>query len=352
MPPSRLSDADKQEILNLYQRGQETTTTLASRYGVSNSTIIRILKSFLSPDEYDALVQSKRSNGRDKLNDKAFDTLPLDDLPTVAASEPLPLVEVQADALELEPNSTSPVPKPKRRSVTSIPQSLSEDAEDVEVTQLPLMPFSDDRFDLVEQVQELQPVILPSVGSPLPTKRTPSPDEIIALETELLSELKHSRAISQEDLDADDADLDADDADLDDDFDADDEDDFDDEDSEADDEGANADLGVFATDALEIRPLEENSLPRTCYLVIDRTAELVTRPLKEFGELGAISNRDAQERILPVFDNHRIAKRFSNRSQRIIKVPDGRMLRKAAPQLQAKGITRLLIDGRVYTFDP
>lgn len=329
MPPSRLSDADKQEILNLYQRGQETTTTLASRYGVSNSTIIRILKSFLSPDAYDALVQSKRSNGRDKPVEKAAASTLLPDLPPVEAAQSV-LAEPEVIApLELEANNAAqPVPRPKRRS-----QTAASPHEVAEVTQLPLMPLTDTALDGAEESQTR------SIGSPSPTKRNPSSDELLALETELLSELKHSRAISQDDLDADDAELD-------DDFDAD--DDFDDDEGEDDE---TADLGVLATGDLEIRPLEEGSLPRTCYLVVDRTAELVTRPLKDFGELGAISNRDAQERILPVFDNHQIAKRFSNRSQRIIKVPDGRMLSKAAPQLQAKGITRLLIDGRVYTFD-
>ncbi|WP_036534333.1 hypothetical protein [Neosynechococcus sphagnicola] len=61
MPPSKLSDSDKRDILNLYQQPDETTTSLASRYGVSNTTIIRILKSSLLAAEYEALVQQKRS---------------------------------------------------------------------------------------------------------------------------------------------------------------------------------------------------------------------------------------------------------------------------------------------------
>ncbi|MCY7282567.1 MAG: hypothetical protein LH679_03825, partial [Cyanobacteria bacterium CAN_BIN43] len=54
-------------------------------------------------------------------------------------------------------------------------------------------------------------------------------------------------------------------------------------------------------------------------------------------------------KILPVFDNHRIAKRYSNpRTQRVIKLPDGKILQKTYSHLKAKGISRLLIDGRVY----
>ncbi|HAX74933.1 MAG TPA: hypothetical protein DCY88_03635 [Cyanobacteria bacterium UBA11372] len=96
-------------------------------------------------------------------------------------------------------------------------------------------------------------------------------------------------------------------------------------------------------------PLSQALIPKTCYLVVDRAAELVARPLKDFGDLGIIPQEEVQERTLPVFDNHRVARRFSNRTQRVIKVPDGKMLQKVGDHLKAKGITRLLIDGQVYS---
>jgi len=72
--------------------------------------------------------------------------------------------------------------------------------------------------------------------------------------------------------------------------------------------------------------------------------------LKDFGDLGQIPETEFQAKTLPVFDNHRVAKRYSNpRTQRVIKLPDGRVLSKASSHLQAKGITRVLIDGRVYS---
>ncbi len=99
-------------------------------------------------------------------------------------------------------------------------------------------------------------------------------------------------------------------------------------------------------------PLSEASLPKICYLVVDRSAELVARPLREFSDLGRIPVEEVQQKTLPIFDNHRVAKRFSNRSQRVIKVPDGQMLQKTCSHLKAKGITRLLIDGQVYSLFP
>jgi hypothetical protein len=145
-----------------------------------------------------------------------------------------------------------------------------------------------------------------------------------------------------------DEDLDADDLE-DDDFDA--EEEFDDDlDEEGLEEGALLAPGVLQGKSwVQVLPFSEAPLPRTCYLVVDRSAELIARPLKEFGDLGQIPEEEVQEKTLPVFDNHRVAKRFSNpRTHRIIKLPDGKMLERTTSHLQAKGITRLLIDGQVY----
>jgi transposase-like protein len=128
------------------------------------------------------------------------------------------------------------------------------------------------------------------------------------------------------------------------------EDDFDDADDDLEDGEDLADvrevLQVGAT--IEVLPIHEALLPRTCYVVVDRMAELVTRPLKDFGDLGQIPGAEVQANTLPVFDNHRIARRFSHRAQRIVKVPNGNLFKKTNTHLVAKGITRLLVNGRIY----
>jgi hypothetical protein len=100
---------------------------------------------------------------------------------------------------------------------------------------------------------------------------------------------------------------------------------------------------------LTVLPLSAAVFPTTCYLVVDRTAELIVRPLKEFTHLGKIPPEETQQKTLPIFDNHRVARRFSNRTQRVIKVPNSNVLRKASSHLKAKGITRIFLDGRVYS---
>ncbi len=261
MSPKKLTEADKQEILQLYRLPDETTSTLADRYSVSSSTISRFLKSTLQGDEYEELIQQKRLNRTNKSSNSESST------PT------LPL-KVQGLPPKLKLEVSKPLIEP---SLTS----------------------TSDTYEVEEEDEEA---------------------EFIALE-EMWGE-----DIAEEDDDEDD-------------------DDWDEPSGEEDDDGCHLQA---ATSGINILPLEEAPVPRICYLVVDRAAELITRPLKEFGDLGQIPATEVQQRTLPVFDNHRVAKRFSNRFQRVIKVPDGRMLQKTGSYLEAKGITRLLIDGKVY----
>ena len=103
---------------------------------------------------------------------------------------------------------------------------------------------------------------------------------------------------------------------------------------------------------VQITPLSQATLPRTCYIVIDKFAELIVRPLKDFADLGQIAGEETQQRTLPIFDNPRVAKRFSNqRTQRVIKVPDSKVFYKTTQHLKLKGITRLLVDGNIYSLN-
>ncbi len=150
-------------------------------------------------------------------------------------------------------------------------------------------------------------------------------------------------------------------------LDEDDYDDSDDDDLDEDEEELEAippDLdGVEPVESLEIMPLTAATLPRPCYVVVDRRAELLTRPLEAFSGLGPLSQEEAQQNTLPIFDSRPVALRYSQQNQRlfkandvqwrktVVKVPDGEMLRKVTSYLQSKGITRLLYHGRVYALD-
>ncbi|MDT7945476.1 MAG: hypothetical protein RRA39_04105 [Cyanobacteriota bacterium PSP.bin.10] len=109
---------------------------------------------------------------------------------------------------------------------------------------------------------------------------------------------------------------------------------------------------------IQVLPLEELTLPETCYVVVDRYQELTTRPLKEFFGSGSLPIEGMDNaNTLPIFDSHKVARRFSEMSRRgsntyppyrVIQFP-GYILEIVRTQLQKKGITHLLMDGQIYS---
>jgi hypothetical protein len=322
MSPRKLSDADKSDILNLYRYPEETTSTLAVRYGVSNSTISRILKSNLKESEYEDLIQQKRLNRT----------------PGGASSSTTQTTEL---SLEFEPESAPVIqPSTKRPVELDTDSSVSSSADGRRRRRRSSEPLSSDTDQ--RAIQTELPLHLPARVQEEEPDEPDEPDE-------LLDEIEQAESSSLEELLDDDLmDLDDEDDDLDEDLD----DDWEDEGGDDHSQGLLKTSLTHSGINVQVLPLSEASLPRTCYLVVDRAAELIARPLKEFSDLGQIPAEEVQEKTLPIFDNHKVARRFSNRSQRVIKVPDSRMLQKARFHLQAKGITRLLIDGQVYSLLP
>lgn len=352
MAPQKLSDSDKQTILTLYRHPEETTSTLASRYGVSNTTISRILKQGLSEREYETLVQQKRGGLSTRFLNfapESSDPPQLEAEPVELPFEPVPQPEPEPTAPQLVETKPKPqlreLPTPQRRerkrtaiaeakettfeapltktTLDSVEAKIAEVADKnlSSATQIPLLEFSAAMEDQIAkpQSESYSPEAAPRVAE--------------TLAEDLLSE--------EEDFD----DLEDDEEDLDD-------DDLDDDDDSFESSGGLQDFAavhIQSKEQVSVLPLSEAPIPKIFYLVVDRASELITRPLRDFADLGQIPDEEIQAKTLPIFDNHRVARRFSRRMQRVVKVPDGRMLHKVGPYLQAKGITRLLIDGQVYS---
>jgi len=296
MTRSKLTNTEKTQILALSQQPGATVASLAEQFGVSTTTIRRILKTAPPPSAPPAVENAAPEQAE----------------APAAKSKPSPRLRSR------QGSRLDSLPTPQ---ATAHPSDLAPSEVQGELLVVP------ESLDLFE----------------------PEPEAAAS-------------ALLEDDLDELDADLEADlDEDLELDATLEDEDDLDDldedlENDELDEDLENdEDIGVYIGNRvrpetlIQVLPLSAAAIPRTCYLVVDRAAELITRPLREFAELGQIPSEEIQEKTLPVFDNHRVARRFSNRMQRVIKLPDGALLQKTGAQLHAKGITRLLINGQVYS---
>lgn len=333
MSVRKLSELDKRDILNLYRQPGETTSTLASRYDVSNSTISRLLKSRLSEPEYEALIQQKRTNRSHSISESATeaDEEPVETSLTTSVESEESFLDIQESFADSEESLNASPTAPRRRRRRSSVGTEEERAQEQEQEDIPSEIFSgiDSSMPLFQVAMDAAPSNSPDL---LDNNYNPEASVIQEMLGEDLTDLEDDEDDEDDDLE-----------------DLEDEDDWEDDTPTLE---SPIPAGTFKRDnrtSVQVLPLSNAVLPKTCYLVVDRAAELIARPLREFSDLGQIPAQEVQQRTLPVFDNHRVARRFSNRTQRVIKVPDGRMLQKTCSQLQAKGITRLLIDGQVYS---
>ncbi len=264
--PKRLTQEDKQEILELYRNTPATTSTLAERYQVSSSTISRFLQKTLPHDEYEELIQQKRLARTEKSHEKT----------SLRSVKPKPVLSQQnSEAITHTLTSTE-------KHLTSVEFNVSEEEDD-----------DGEDFD------------------------------VIAVGEMLGEELEDNDGDWDEDCQNDN------DAEI-----------FEDESEE---------FALTGDEAQTILPLSKAMFPKVCYVVIGRRAELIVRPLKEFHHNGEIPKSELRQQTLPVFTNYRVARRFSTRFQRVIRIPNGSLLLKTSSHLLAKGINYLFLDNRLYS---
>ena len=387
MAPKKLTEADKTSILSLYRQPQETTSTLAERYGVSNSTISRLLKASLPEAEYSVLIQQKRgtpekpANGIEKPATEDAISVPAESASPMPKTRGRGRKKVEVAPTEIDPAAALATDQPTASPTASetegsssgeLPSPAIEAA--TPAIAKPARRRRTQRDSPPDSPATDSPVADPPVAAdptPEPTQLTlPNPEPVAPPAKPARPVLKSAQASAPETLEAE-TDLGNDDNDSDDGDDWDSPvlgDDYDDDDGDdGDDEGENIypwdgvdspterlhhHGGRTATETLEISPLTADVLPSLCYVVVERTSsELVVLPLRTFSELGHIPESEVESQTLPVFENHNVARRFSRRNQRVVKVPDGTLLQTTSAYLQAKGITRLFIDGQVFSLD-
>ena len=285
MAATRLSDSQKSELVSGFRAG-ESTQALADRFGCSPNTVIRVAKAALGPDDYEQLKRHRLRG--------APEPAPAGLPPDPAAIDPAP--PAGTDAAE---------PVAQEASDTESHESLEADEPD----QAP-----DDENDEPSLVAEAH------------------------LDDDVALDVDSEYGDDDDDLIDDDEDVVADDGDP-------------DLDADAFSFQPIAVLG-FGGDSdaapAEVRPLATAQLPASVYMLVDKVVELQARPLSDMAELGQLPPEEHDRQALVVFTNPRQAKRVCGRSQRVIKLPDTRVIERTAPYLLAQGISRVVIEGALY----
>lgn len=241
MAASRLSDAQKAEIVGRYREGV-SSTELAKEFGCSPNTVSRVVKAALSAEELDALKQQRGRGARAAA-------------PAVAVQEPEPAEPPAPPQAFADPDEAS-------GGEADGPGVLPiDDADD----------FSGDEGDGEDDDE--------AAGEPDDYTQEPSAD----------------------------------------------------------------------LEPVQCRCLSEAELVGSAYLLVDKTVELQPTALSECSDLGPLPPEEADRQALLVYVNPRHAKRHCGRSQRVIQLPDVTLLHRTAPYLLAQGISRVVIEGSLYS---
>ena len=298
MAATRLSDSQKQELVARFRDG-EASGSLAEAFGCSANTVSRVVRTALDPEEYEALKQRR---GRSAVQ-----------------------VAAPAEAAKAEPST--------------IPGALTSGSSEPGMPEEPPQ-FGDWVRHQVDGVGQASAPVSEAPGPGADAQDLPDGDQGHAA------------------LAIDDADDFADDA-------------GDDSDEEGDGaEDGDSVLGSYGDPregdgqtfvvlplgqaiedrpSLTVQPLEPADLPASVYMLVDKTVELDIKPLKELPELGALPDGEGERQALVVYANPRQAKRYCGRNQRVIKVPDSGVLARTAPYLLSQGVTRLVVEGALYS---
>ena len=103
-----------------------------------------------------------------------------------------------------------------------------------------------------------------------------------------------------------------------------------------------SEIGDLPQKDLSSVPIDDVDFPEIVYLVVDKQIELKTKLLKEYAVWNFLPEEDLNRKTIEIFFDLKVAKRFSTKDQKVIKVPNSDVFRIAAPILLSKGISRIV----------
>ena len=89
-------------------------------------------------------------------------------------------------------------------------------------------------------------------------------------------------------------------------------------------------------------PISDVTFPKMVYMIVDKKIELETKFLKDYPQWDFLSNDELSRKTIEIYDDLKIAKRFCNKEQKVIKVPNTNVFKIVAPILLLRGISRIV----------
>ena len=96
-------------------------------------------------------------------------------------------------------------------------------------------------------------------------------------------------------------------------------------------------------------PISDVDLPNIVYMIVDKNIELEIKYLKDYPEWEFLSSEELNRKTIEIYFDLKVAKRFCNKEQKVIKVPNTNVFKISAPFLVNKGITRIVSSNKLIS---
>ena len=104
----------------------------------------------------------------------------------------------------------------------------------------------------------------------------------------------------------------------------------------------NYDIENSSRKELSSVPISEIDFPKIVYMIVNKNIELEIKLLKDYPQWDFLPVSDLNRKTIEIYNDIKLAKRFCNKEQKVIKVPNTEVFRIVAPTLIARGISRII----------
>ena len=94
-------------------------------------------------------------------------------------------------------------------------------------------------------------------------------------------------------------------------------------------------------------PINEVDFPKVVFMIVDKKIELEIKYLKEYPNWQFLSQDELNRKTIEIYEDLKLAKRFCNKDQKVIKVPNTGVFKIVAPLLISKGISRIISNDKL-----
>ena len=95
--------------------------------------------------------------------------------------------------------------------------------------------------------------------------------------------------------------------------------------------------------------ISEVEFPKIVYLIVENKIELQIKILRDYPDWQFLAQNELDRKTIEIFFDLKIAKRFCNKEQKVIKVPNTDVFRIVAPILVSRGISRLVCPDKLIS---